>query len=85
MLLYFAVFAIGIAGLLQAPWWASVVGGCVLALMFISEDRLSSVNGVAAATQKWEIAQTTSSLIIAIVSSPIAFGAGRITATVWGL
>ena len=83
MLLYAAVFSIGLAGLFQAPWWAAVVGGCLLALMFIREDAAP----VAKVTQNitFEIARTSTSLLIALVSAPLAFGAGRVTAAMWGL
>ena len=83
MLIYAAVFAIGFAGLLQAPWWAAVVGGCLLALMFIAEDHHSQDRG--GGNTMWVPAQTMSSLIISITAAPIAFGAGRVAATMWGL
>lgn len=82
MPLYICILIIGLAGLFQAPWWAAVVGGCVLALMFLVED-----GRLAHRARVVEIAEAhiLSSLLIATLASPIAFGAGRITATVWGL
>jgi hypothetical protein len=84
-MLYAIVFATGFAGMLHAPWWAAVIGGCILALHLIAEDRretLAYANGDAAA---WEIAQTLSSLTIATVAAPIAFIAGQVSALLWGI
>jgi hypothetical protein len=39
MLLYVIVFATGLAGMTQLSWWVAAVGGCVLSLKLISEDR----------------------------------------------
>ena len=83
MLLYIATFAIGLAGMLHAPWWAAMAGGCALALLFLLQDRRVILRGGDAAN--WEAAQTLSSLGVAVLASPLAFGAGRVTATLWGL
>ena len=83
MLLYCVVLAIGLAGLLQASWWAAVIGGCALALMFIASDRRDG--SYTGDLRGWATAQTASSLGIALVASPVAFVAGRISASVWGL
>ena len=81
MLLYLIVFAIGLAGMTQVSWWGAAIGTCVLSLKLISEDR-PILGGNAAA---WEIAQVTTNLMIGVVTSVLAFGAGRIVANMWGL
>jgi hypothetical protein len=81
MLLYFIVFATGLAGMTQASWWAAAIGGCVLSLKLMYEDR--PLLGADATT--WEVAQVASNLMISAVASTLAFGAGRLTAQLWGL
>jgi hypothetical protein len=81
MLLYLIVFATGLAGMIQTSWWVAAVGGCVLSLKLISEDR-PSLGGDAAT---WEVAQVASNLMISAVASVLAFGAGRLIAQLWGL
>lgn len=81
MLLYVIVFATGLAGMTQVSWWAAAIGACVLSLKLISEDR--PILGGNTAT--WEVAQVASNLMIGAAASALAFGAGRITAQLWGL
>jgi hypothetical protein len=81
MLLYLIVFATGLAGMTQVSWWAAAIGGCILSLKLISEDR-PSLGGDAAT---WEVAHVASNLMIGVVASGLAFGAGRLTAQLWGL
>lgn len=83
MLLYAIVFAIGLAGMLHAPWWAAVAGSCALALCMISEDRSDSAAVGDAAT--WQTAQTLSSVTISTIATLVAFASGRFTAAIWGL
>jgi hypothetical protein len=81
LLLYAIVFLTGLAGMNQFSWWAAAVGGCILSLKLMSEDRASLEGGVAT----WEAANVASNLIISAVASVLAFAAGRVTAVVWGL
>lgn|GEM_PF-3749063 len=81
MVLYLIVFLTGVAGMTQLSWWAAVAGGCVLFLALAADDR-SRLRGEIAA---WEAAQLASNLIIGATASILAFGAGRVTAIVWGL
>jgi hypothetical protein len=81
LLLYTIVFLTGLAGMTQFSWWAAAVGGCLLSLKLISEDRLTPNYTVLT----WEFAQVTSSLLIGAIASFLAFAAGRFTAALWGL
>jgi hypothetical protein len=81
MLLYLIVFATGLAGMTEVSWWAAAIGGCVLSLKLMSEDRPLLGGNVAT----WEVAQVASNLMISAVASVLAFGAGRVTALLWGL
>jgi|EndMetStandDraft_9_1072997.scaffolds.fasta_scaffold02421_2 hypothetical protein len=81
MLLYLIVSAIGLAGMTQFSWWAAAVGGCLLSFKLMSEDR--PLRGGDAAT--WDMAQVASNLTISTIASGLAFGAGRLTAYLWGL
>jgi hypothetical protein len=81
MLLYFIVFATGLAGMTHLPWWAAVVGACLLSLKLMGDDR--PLIGAHAAT--WDLAQLASNLTIAILASATAFALGRFTAMLWGL
>lgn len=81
MTMYLIVFATGLAGMTQASWWAAAIGGCVLSLKMIYDDR-PLLRGEAAT---WEVAQVASNLMISAVASILAFGAGRLTAQLWGL
>jgi ABC-type molybdate transport system permease subunit len=83
LILYCVVSALGLAGLLHFSWWAAVVGVCVVALIFIAEDVRDTIGH--GNRYYWDVAKTTSSLIIASVCSPVAFLAGRLTAFAWGL
>jgi hypothetical protein len=65
----------------QFSWWAAAVGGSILSLKLMSEDRAALEGDVAA----WEAANVASNLIISVVASILAFGAGRVTALLWGL
>jgi hypothetical protein len=81
LLLYAIVFLTGLAGMTQFSWWAAAFGGCILSLKLMSEDR-AMLNGDVAT---WEVANIASSLIISAIASVLAFGAGRVTALLWGL
>jgi Na+(H+)/acetate symporter ActP len=84
-MLYAIIFATGFAGMLHAPWWAAVVGGSVLALYLVAEDRRETLAYTNGDTAAWEIAQTVSSLSIAAIAAPIAFIAGQVSGLMWGV
>jgi hypothetical protein len=81
VLLYLIVFATGLAGMTQFSWWAAAAGACILSLKLMSEDRTAYGGD----TATWEAAQVASNVSISAVASVLAFAAGRLTATVWGL
>jgi hypothetical protein len=83
--LYVIVFATGLAGMLHAPWWAALVGACVLALYLISEDRRETLAYTGGDAGAWEVAQTLSSLSISAVAAPMAFTAGWASGYLAGL
>jgi hypothetical protein len=81
MLIYAIVFAIGLAGLTQMSWWAAAVGACILSLKLIYDDW----RPVHAGALTLETTHIASNLIVSLVSSPLAFLGGRLTAVLWGL
>jgi hypothetical protein len=81
LLLYAIVFLTGLAGMTQFSWWAAAVGGCILSLRLMAEDRATPNGNVAT----WEVANVASNLIISAIASVLAFAAGRVTAVLWGL
>jgi hypothetical protein len=81
LILYAIVFLTGLAGMTHFSWWAAAVGGCLLSLKLVSEDRTAPNGDVVA----WEVANIASNAFISAVASVLAFAAGRITATLWGL
>jgi hypothetical protein len=82
-MLYVIVFMTGFAGLFHAPWWAAVVGACILTLYLLAEEQDFSLAHVR--WQSWVTAHTTSSLLIGLFAGPLAFGAGQFAGFVWGV
>ncbi len=83
MLLYAIVFATGLAGMLHAPWWAAVVGGCVLALYLINEYSADDVVVPGIDTATWSTATAASSCLTSLVATILAFAAGRFIDWLW--
>ena len=82
-MLYAIVFATSLAGMLQAPWWAAVTGACLLALLFLSEQRKVAMPDNAA--MSIDVATTASDIAISIGAAAAAFAFGKATAMMWGL
>jgi hypothetical protein len=88
MLLYAVVLFTSIAGMLQASWWGAVFAGCTMVLVLLVEQSggwEASKDVSAGDPVVWDLAHTSSSLLITLVATPLAFAVGRVTATIWGI
>lgn len=83
-MLYTVVFATSVAGLLGAPWWGALAGGCVLALVLMAHDRDREFSKYSLLIAN-DVSRTISSLSLGALGSTIAFAVGRGTAIVAGI
>ena len=83
MLAYLIILSIAIAGMMQAHWWAAVVGACILALLMVAERH--PVVLPAAVRGDDSIAMATYALLNGSTAAAVAFAAGRASGWIWGI
>ena len=83
-MLYTVVFATSVAGLLGAPWWASLAGGSILALVFMAHDQDRELSKYSLLIAN-DVSRTISSLSLGALGSTLAFAVGRGTAIIAGI
>jgi hypothetical protein len=81
---YIILLATCVAGILHAPWWAAVTGGCSLALasLITMRSRIAAVPELRAISEPTLVA---SSLVNAATFSAGAYIFGFIARWLWGL
>jgi hypothetical protein len=85
LLAYLIILSTTVAGMMQAAWWAAVVGACILALLSVAERRaaFTSPTGNEGATD--EPLATLVAVANGSVACSVAFMLGRATAWLWGI
>jgi hypothetical protein len=83
VLAYAALLGICSAGALHLSWWAAVAGGCVLALISVSNHPVA-LRAVGAGEAPFATL-LLSSVLNATMTSAAALAAGRIIGWVWGI
>jgi hypothetical protein len=84
LIVFVAILATCTAGILNASWWACVVGGCVLALISITNQALAG-NGASSTGRPASGVLLVATVLNAAVTSSAALGAGRLIGTAWGV
>jgi hypothetical protein len=84
MLVYGIVGITALAGLINAPWWAAVAGGCLLILVLSSGHAREPAFG-RSQTLVNDATRMMATIINGTAGAALAFAAGRGSALLWGL
>ena len=86
VLVYLVILVVTVAGMLQAGWWAALIGALILALLSVAERSGASLSakGYYAGLLDDRFASAMAALN-ATAASTTAFIIGRATTWLWGL
>jgi hypothetical protein len=84
VLAYLTILATTIAGIVQASWWASLAGACILALVFMAERHSPSISPRGYAGLFDDPFVSVVAIFNGTVAAASAFALGRLTAWLWG-
>lgn len=84
MLLYLTLFTIAVAGMSHLPWWVVIPGIAMVSYILIDDRRLASSLPRGQRLQLISAASAVS-IVNATAAVILSFGAGQISAWLWGI
>ena len=82
---YFIILGTCVAGIVRAPWWAALVGGCLMLLISLTWHREAYARYAETQDTTAQSVQLFAGVLNASAAAAAAYAMGRAIGWIWGV